>query len=85
MVTLSANTDSRSGVTVVAVLEWEEVHPDAEYPFERYRAVIGKREYRIFYDKDGDASGDKRYPWILVIRDHETRRDDASFPRHLLE
>jgi hypothetical protein len=30
------------------MLQWETVDENATYPFERYRAVSGKREYRIF-------------------------------------
>jgi hypothetical protein len=38
------------------------VDPNATYPFERYRAVSGKHEYRIFHDPTGAASQD--LPWI---------------------
>ena len=32
------------------MLEWDEVDPYATWPEERYRAVSGKHEYRIFLD-----------------------------------
>ena len=49
------------------MLQWETVDPNATYPFERYRAVSGKHEYRIFHDPTGAASQD--LPWILVVRE----------------
>ena len=35
------------------MLEWDEVDPYATWPEERYRAVSGKHEYRIFLDPVG--------------------------------
>jgi hypothetical protein len=49
------------------MLQWETVDPNA------YRAVSGKREYRVFYDPA--ASGSQDHPWILAIR--ELREDGA--------
>ena len=49
------------------MLQWETVDPNA------YRAVGGKREYRVFYDPA--ASGSQDHPWILAIR--ELREDGA--------
>ena len=48
------------------MLQWEEVDLHAVYPFERYKAVSGNREHRIFYGPAAAESPDK--PWILVIR-----------------
>jgi hypothetical protein len=47
------------------MLQWQEVDLHAVYPFERYKAVSGNHEHRIFYGPEA-ASQDK--PWILVIR-----------------
>lgn len=49
------------------MLQWETVDENATYPFERYRAVSGKHEYRVFHDPTGAASQD--LPWILVVRE----------------
>jgi len=49
------------------MLQWETVDENATYPFERYRAVSGKHEFRVFHDPTGAASQD--LPWILVIRE----------------
>ena len=51
----------------VTMLQWEEVDLNAIYPFERYKAVSGKHEYRVFHDPTGAASQD--LPWILVVRE----------------
>ena len=45
------------------MLTWETVDPKAIYPFERYRAVSGSHEYRIFY---GPEAASEVKPWILV-------------------
>ena len=45
------------------MLTWETVDPEAIYPFERYRAVNGSREYRIFF---GPEAASEVKPWILV-------------------
>ena len=45
------------------MLPWEMVDPKAIYPFERYRAVSGNHEYRIFY---GPKAASEAKPWILV-------------------
>jgi hypothetical protein len=49
------------------MLQWETADENADYPFERYRAVSGKHEYRVFHDPTGAASQD--LPWILVVRE----------------
>ena len=49
------------------MLQWETVDENATYPFERYRAISGKHEYRVFHDPTGAASQD--LPWILVVRE----------------
>jgi hypothetical protein len=51
----------------ITMLQWETVDENATYPFERYRAVSGKHEYRVFHDPTGAASQD--LPWILVVRE----------------
>jgi hypothetical protein len=48
------------------VLTWKTVDPKAIYPLERYHAVSGNHEYRIFYGLKA-ASQDR--PWVLVIRE----------------
>lgn len=58
------------------MLQWEEVDENATYPFERYRAVSGKREYRIFRDPEER----KILPWILVVR--EAGEDSAHAHIH---
>ena len=45
------------------MLTWETVDPEAIYPFERYRAVSGSHEYRIFF---GPEAASEVKPWILV-------------------
>jgi hypothetical protein len=40
------------------MLQWETVDENATYPFERYRAISGKHEYRVFHDPTGAASQD---------------------------
>jgi hypothetical protein len=40
--------------------------PARDYPFERYRAVSGKHEYRIFY---GPEAATQARPWILAVRE----------------
>jgi hypothetical protein len=47
------------------MLTWKTVDPSAIYPLERYHAVSGNHEYRIFYGLKA-ASQDR--PWVLVIR-----------------
>ena len=49
------------------MLQWQTVDAHG------YRAVSGKREYRVVYDPE--ASGSQDHPWILVIRD--LREDGA--------
>jgi len=39
---------------------------NADYPLERYRAVSGKHEYRVFYGSEAPANA---LPWILVVRE----------------
>jgi hypothetical protein len=41
------------------------VNLKATYPFDRYRAVGGKRQYRIFRDPEAR----KVLPWTLTVRD----------------
>ena len=48
------------------MLQWETADENADYPFERYRAVSGKHEYRIFY---GPEVATQALPWILVVRE----------------
>jgi hypothetical protein len=48
------------------MLQWETADLDAPYPFERYRAISGKHEFRIFY---GPKAGREGLPWILGIRE----------------
>jgi len=48
------------------VLQWETADDNADYPFERYRAVSGKHEYRIFY---GPEAATQALPWILLVRE----------------
>ena len=43
----------------MTMLQWGTVH-------ERYRAVSGKREYRVFY---GPKDTSQHPPWILVVRE----------------
>jgi hypothetical protein len=47
------------------MLRWETAHEYADYPLERYRAVSGKHEFRIFYGPDVT----KALPWKLVVRE----------------
>jgi hypothetical protein len=51
---------------MVATLQWETGDGYADYPLERYRAVSGKHEYRIFY---GPEVATQALPWILVVRE----------------
>src|ERR1700754_1724404 len=56
------------------MLDWDEVDPYATWPEERYRAVSGKHEYRIFLDPEGDhifpePDARKVEWWALVIRE----------------
>lgn len=46
--------------------QWQTVDPNATYPFERFRAVRGRHEYRVFHGPD--AASDV-LPWILVVRE----------------
>ena len=47
------------------MLGWEIGDGYADYPLERYRAVSGTHEYRIFYAPDAT----KAMPWILKVRE----------------
>ena len=51
---------------MVATLRWETEDGYADYPLERYRAVSGKHEYRIFY---GPEVATQALPWILKVRE----------------
>ena len=56
------------------MLEWDEVDPYATWPEERYRAVSGKHEYRIFLDPEGEhifpePDAKKVEWWALVVRE----------------
>ena len=56
------------------MLEWDEVDPYATWPEERYRAVSGKHEYRIFLDPVGEhifpePDAKKVEWWALVVRE----------------
>jgi hypothetical protein len=48
-----------------AMLRWETGDGYADYPLERYRAVSGNHEYRIFYDP---GAATPAVPWILTVR-----------------
>jgi hypothetical protein len=43
----------------MTMLQWETAHG-------RYRAVNGKREYRVFH---GPKEASQALPWILVVRE----------------
>jgi hypothetical protein len=45
--------------------EWQTVDPKTN-PFERYRAVRGRLEYRVFH---GPEAASDFLPWILVVRE----------------
>jgi hypothetical protein len=59
------------------MLQWEEVDPTATYPSERYRAVSGEHEYRIFNDPE-ERHGEG-LAWILGVR--EVR--EGGVPKHV--
>jgi len=59
------------------MLRWETVDPEATYPFERYKAVSGNREYRIFYTPEASQV----LPWILVVRE-KVREDGVHVHIH---
>ena len=73
-------------------LTWETVDAKAIYPDARYRADIGKREYRIFLDSKGehliypDPDGPKAGEWwYLIGRETQARPLDwwivlSSYP-----
>jgi hypothetical protein len=48
------------------MLQWDTADENADYPLERYRAVSGKHEYRIFY---GPEAATQVLPWILKVRE----------------
>ena len=48
------------------MLTWKTVDRKAIYPLERYHAVSGSHEYRIFY---GLKAANQDRPWVLVIRE----------------
>ena len=64
------------------MLQWETVDQNATYPFERYGAISGKHESRVFHDPTGAAS--QSLPWILVVREAPrrvaSRRTSAAAP-----
>ncbi|MGA7055008.1 MAG: hypothetical protein WBZ37_27825 [Mycobacterium sp.] len=47
------------------MLRWATADENADYPFERYRALSGQHEFRIFY---GPEAATQALPWILVVR-----------------
>ncbi len=47
--------------------QWQTVDPNATYPFERHRAIRGRREYRVCYGRGSTRHPD--LPWILVVRE----------------
>ena len=51
----------------VPKIGWETVDLNATYPAERYRAVSGEHEYRIFHDPE-ERHGDG-LAWILGVRE----------------
>ena len=55
---------------------WKTIDPKAIYPLERYHAVSGNHDYRIFYGLKA-ASQDR--PWVLMIRE-VGRREHACAP-----
>src|SRR4029079_13679761 len=61
----SGGPSARAG-RKITMLTWKTVDPSAIYPLERYHAVSGNHEYRIFYGLKA-ASQDR--PWVLVIRE----------------
>src|SRR4051794_34479496 len=58
--------------------QWQTVDPNATYPFERYRAIRGRREYRVYYGPE--ATRQPALPWILVVR--EIAEDDVLVHIH---
>ena len=48
------------------MLTWETIDPEAIYPLERYHAVSGNHEYRIFC---APKAVSEAKPWILVVRE----------------
>jgi hypothetical protein len=58
------------------MLQWEEVDPNATYPVERYKAVSGEHEYRIFHDPEERHHG---LAWILGLREIP----EGGVPTHL--
>jgi hypothetical protein len=48
------------------MLQWETADENVDHPLERYRAVGGKHEYRIFY---GPEDATEALPWILKVRE----------------
>jgi hypothetical protein len=62
------------------MLQWQEVDPTATYPSERYRAVSGEHEYRIFNDPE-ERHGEG-LAWILGVREVREVREGAV-PKHV--
>lgn len=50
-------------------IQWQEVDPEAIYPEERYRAVSGEHEFRIFYDPNPEDDDAPQLAWILGVRE----------------
>jgi hypothetical protein len=61
------------------MLQWDTADENADYPLERYRAVSGKHEYRIFY---GPEAATQVLPWILKVREVKEEGVRANSPRH---
>ena len=49
------------------MLTWETLDPNATWPDERFHAVNGRRDYRIF--DSPEAYTQPTVPWTLVVRD----------------
>jgi hypothetical protein len=51
------------------MLQWDEQNRarSGKHDFRVFRAVDGKREYRVFHDPE--SGGSQKRPWILVIRE----------------
>jgi hypothetical protein len=63
------------------MLQWETVDENATYPFERYRAVSGKHEYRVFHDPPGQQAKTSRgFWWSGRSRRVASRRTSTTAP-----
>ena len=53
----------------MTTLQWDTVHG-------RYRAVSGKREYRVF---SGPEEASQALPWILVVREDDVHIHHGTY------